>query len=133
TPGCSPGNPWTGELHSPKPNRRFGRSLLDLPELRAFQRQVVHQSLVAEHEADDRVGDAVRAEILTDTELDDRDAAVDTGLPAVARAERFERGIGHEHQHLGTRLAADLEAERSGGEPVVLHRPAADQQRPFTV
>ncbi len=72
-------------------------------------------------------------EVLADAELDEGDGPVHARLPAVAVAEAVQRFGRHEQQDLGLGLAAQLESERRGRHPVVLHRLIVDQQGALAV
>ncbi|TDJ39845.1 MAG: HAD family hydrolase [Gammaproteobacteria bacterium] len=104
------------------------RGLLDdLPELVAFEGQVRHETLVVEHEADDRRACGVGVYPGSCAELDQRDTAIDAGLPTLAGAEFGERVVGHEQNDFRTPLTTKQQAERKGGGPVVLNGLPADQ------
>src|SRR5512139_3632005 len=64
----------------------FGSLLVQPGELGAFQRQVVHQPLLAEDEADHRILDVLRVHCLADADVHQRDGTVDpTFQPSLSR------------------------------------------------
>ncbi len=67
-----------------QPDRSFrvAGALVQLGDLGPFQRQVIHQTLVSEHEADDGVLDVVGVDRTTGTQFDQRHGAIDAGFPA---------------------------------------------------
>ena len=78
--------------------------------------------------ADDGALEIVGIYVAAYPELDDGDAAVDAGLPAVAILESFESQVGHEQYNLARSLAADLKTDRQRHGPVVLNGLVVDQQ-----
>src|SRR5215471_16315523 len=84
---------------SPRPalelRTRVLRSAIDLADLRALEREVVHQPLRVEDEADHRIGDLVGVDGATGADHDQHHRAVHTNAPAVDALEIGERLRGH--------------------------------------
>ncbi len=93
-----------------------------LPELRTFQGKVVHESFVVEDKGDDRVPDGIGIDFPANAKLDDRNAAIDTGFPAIAVDEVVQSLFRHEHDDFGFGLSAQLKPHRDGSDPVILLR-----------
>ena len=94
-------------------------SARDAADLRAFERQVIHEPLGIQDEADHRARDAVGVDRAADADRDDRHRSVDADLPAVLALETGERLGGHEHDDHRARLHAELKADRGGDDIVI--------------
>ncbi len=88
--------------------------------------EVVHKALVRIDEANDRIFDVGGIDAASRTPFDKGDAAIDTGLPAVAVAKLLQARIRHEHDYLGLGLGAELKSNRCGGNVVIADRASAD-------
>src|ERR1700719_4358404 len=102
-------------------------------DLRALERQVVHEPLGVEDNADDRAGDVFGIDRSAGADGDDRDRAIDADLPTVGAPEVRERAGRHEHDDDGARLRAELKAERCRDRVVISRRAAADAKRALAV
>src|SRR4029078_6732618 len=106
----------TGVRISPRPMRCWQRnpSGVDASDLRAFQRQVIHQALLIENKADHRSPDLVGVDRAADPYCDDGYRTIDANLPSGPLIEPIQGIPGHEHDNDRTFLHAELKAERRG-------------------
>jgi len=86
-------------------------SEVKLGVFRVFDRGLGHQALLAEHLADDRLGNVGRVNLAARASLQHGDRAVDARFPAGTVAKAGERLVGQEHQHLRNRIEHPLKAD----------------------
>src|SRR4029450_11596266 len=96
---------------------------LDATDLGAFERQIVHQPLLIEHEPDYRTTDAVGVDLPAGPNRDDGDRSVDADLPAVGALEIGECCLGHEHDDHGSRLRTEQKTTRIATQVLRTARP----------
>ena len=73
-----------------------------------------------EDDGDDGVLDGLGAEALAGAGVNNGDATVDAGAPAIALPEVFEHGLVHEEDDLGSLLGAELDTHGGGEDGVVV-------------
>src|SRR5580704_11613297 len=115
--------------------KRFVRKRLfaDAADLRALERQIVHEPLGIDDEPDDGARNLVGIDRAAGADRDNGDRTIDADLPAIDAAEA-RQGLGrHEHDDDGARLRADLKAERGRERVVVSGRLAGDPHRAFAI
>src|SRR6185436_16640516 len=106
---------------------------IDARDLRALERQVIHEAPGIEDEADDGAGDLVGVDGAADADGDNGNRGVGADLPAggVAKLiERLRRHEGYDHRAL---LHAELKAHRRRYGIVVVDGAAANEQRALAV
>jgi hypothetical protein len=115
-----------GELQRTVIAHQFGK-------LGAFQSQVEHQPLVAEHKTDNGVLDVGRINGPTGAQFHQGHRTVNPGFPAFAVPEILQGIVLHEYQDDSFCLGAELETDRSCSGAVIVNGLALDAQSPLTV
>ncbi len=106
---------------------------IDFTYLCTLKREVGHEPTVPHDDRDDGVLDGLGGETLAGPGVDHGDAAVDPSTPAVARDKFIQCALVHEEDDLGPLLRTQLQADRGGGDRVVVDRLATDLQGTLTV
>src|SRR6478672_5421279 len=101
-------------------------SARDAADLRAFERQIVHEAGGIEDEAEDRARQVLGIDGTAGAERHDGDRSVDASLPAISVLESRERLLGHEHDDDRAGLHAELKPERARDQVVISAWAAAD-------